>query len=61
MSTDVLRVHELVARLQARLVATPLAALPSSAEQLVRDALLALVPILRSLDSVIATATRSAP
>lgn len=61
MSTDVLRVHELVARLEARLMAMPLAALPSPAAQLVRDALLALVPVLRSLDRVIATATRSEP
>lgn len=61
MSADVLRVHELVARLEARLMATPLAALPSAAEQLVRDALLALVPILRSLVSVIAAATSSEP
>lgn len=61
MSADVLRVHELVARLEARLMATPLGALPSPAAQLVRDALLALVPVLRSLDGVIATATRSEP
>lgn len=59
MSTDILRVHELVARLEARLMGTPLSALPRPAEQLVRDALVALVPVLRSLDGVIATATRS--
>jgi ParB-like chromosome segregation protein Spo0J len=61
MSADVLRVHELVARLEARLMATPLAALPLPAEQLVRDALLSLVPILRSLDGLIAAATRCKP
>lgn len=61
MSADVLRVHELVARLESRLMATPLGALPPPAAQLVHDALLALVPVLRSLDGVIATATRSEP
>lgn len=61
MSADVLRLRELVGRLEARLLATPLAALPGPAAQLLGDALHALVPVLRSLDAVIATATGSEP
>lgn len=57
MSADVLRMHEIAARLEARLLATPLGALPSGASEILRDALVALVPVLRALAGAIAAAT----
>ncbi len=53
MSTDVLRVHEIAARLQARLLATPPHTLTPAAAELIHDALRRLSPVLRSLDAVI--------
>jgi ParB-like chromosome segregation protein Spo0J len=57
MSTDILRIRELAARLEARLYATPLAVLTPAAAEVLRDALVRLVPVLRALESVIVTAT----
>jgi len=55
MSSDILRVHELAARLQARLLSTPLAALTPPAAELIGEALVRLQPVLRALDGVIAS------
>ncbi len=57
MSADILRVREIAARLEARLLATPLDAFTPAATELLRDALTRLSPVLRALDGVIATAT----
>lgn len=58
MSADVLRLRELAGRLEARLLATPLEALTPAAAELLRDALLRLVPVLRAVERVIVTVTR---
>ena len=55
MSADILRVHEIAARLEARLLATPLDAFAPAAAELLRDALGRLQPVLRALDEVIST------
>lgn len=55
MSADILRVREVAARLETRLVATPLEALTPGAADLVRSALARLVPVLRALEAVIGT------
>jgi len=57
MSADVSKVRELTARLEARLLATPLETLPSGAAEILREALAALLPILRALDGAIRAAT----
>ena len=57
MSADVARLRELTARLEARLLATPLETLPSGAAEILRDALAALSPVLRALDGAIRAAT----
>jgi hypothetical protein len=57
MSADILKVREVAARLTARLGATPLETFPAAASELLRDALIRLVPVLRALDGVIETAT----
>ena len=57
MSADVLRVHEVAARLEARLLATPLEAFTPAAADLLRDALGRLRPVLRALDGVICAVT----
>ncbi len=57
MSADVLRVHEIAARLEARLLATPLESLTPAAAELLRDALDRLRPVLRALDGVICSVT----
>ena len=57
MSSDVARLRELAARLEARLLATPLETLPSGAAEILRDALIALSPVLRALDGAIRAAT----
>lgn len=57
MGADILRIRELAARLEARLYATPLAVLTPAAAELLRDALVRLLPVLRALDGVIVTAT----
>ena len=57
MSADILRVREVAARLEARLLATPLEALTPAAAELVGDALVRLVPVLRALEDVIGAVT----
>jgi ParB-like chromosome segregation protein Spo0J len=57
MSLDILRVRELAARLEARLLSTPLETFAPAAAALLRDALARLSPVLRALDGVIATVT----
>lgn len=57
MSGDVARLRELAARLEARLLATPLETLPLGAAEILRDALRALSPVLRALDGAIRAAT----
>jgi len=56
MSADVLRVRDLAGRLEARLYATPLDVLTPAAAELLRDALVRLVPVLRALERVIISA-----
>jgi len=53
MSADILRLREVAARLEARLLSTPLEAFTSTAAELLRDALCRLSPVLRALDGVI--------
>ena len=57
VSADVARLRDLAARLEARLLATPLETLPSGAAEILRDALAALSPVLRALDGAIRAAT----
>ena len=57
MSGDVAKVREVAARLEARLLATPLETLPSGAAELLRDALVALLPVLHALGGAIQAAT----
>jgi hypothetical protein len=57
MSADVAKLRELAARLEARLLATPLETLPSGAADILRDALVALSPVLRALGGAIQAAT----
>ncbi len=57
MSLDIVRVREIAARLEARLLSTPLETFAPAAAELMRDALARLSPVLRALDGVIATAT----
>lgn len=59
MSADILKAREVSARLQARLGATPLDSFTPGAAELLRDALVRLQPVLRSLDQRIDAATRS--
>jgi hypothetical protein len=60
MSVDIVRVRDIAARLEARLLATPLEAFSTGTAELIRDALVHLSPVLRALDGVIATVTRQA-
>jgi len=60
MSIDILRVREIAARLEARLLSTPLEALAPAAGELIRDALVRLSPVLRALDGVIGAVLFSA-
>jgi hypothetical protein len=60
MSADILKAREVSARLQARLGATRLEAFTPGAAELLRDALVRLQPVLRSLDQGIDAATRIA-
>lgn len=53
MSTDILRIREVAARLEARLLSTPLETFAPAATELMRDALVRLSPVLRALDGVI--------
>lgn len=57
MSSEVAKLRELAARLEARLLATPLETLPAGAAEILRDALIALSPVLRVLDGAIRAAT----
>ena len=57
MSADILRVVELAARLQARLMSSPLSVFTPAAAELLMDALVRLSPVLRALDVVIARVT----
>ncbi len=57
MSLDILRVREIAARLEARLLSTPLEAYAPAAAELIRDALARLSPVLRALDGVIGDVT----
>jgi hypothetical protein len=57
MSSDVAKLRALAARLEARLLATPLETLPSGAAEILRDALTALSPVLCALDGAIRAAT----
>jgi ParB-like chromosome segregation protein Spo0J len=57
MSADILKTHELAARLSARLGATPLEVFAPAAGELLHDALLRLSPVLRALDDMIGTVT----
>ena len=58
MSADILRVREIAARLEARLLGTPLESFTPAAAELLRDALCRLTPVLRALDGVITAVTR---
>lgn len=57
MSADILRVRDLAARLEARLLGTPLEVFTPTAAELMRDALVGLSPVLRALDDVIGRVT----
>ena len=57
MSADILRVRELAARLEARLMGSPLEVFTPAAAELMRDALVRLSPVLRALDGVIGRVT----
>ncbi len=61
MSLDILRMLEIAARLEARLLATPLATLAPAAAELIRDALARLAPVLHALGEVIAAVTSTEP
>jgi ParB-like chromosome segregation protein Spo0J len=54
---DIVRVRDLAARLEARLLSTPLDVFAPAAAELMRDALARLSPVLRALDGVITTVT----
>lgn len=57
MSQDILRLHQIAARLQARLGSTPLAVFTPEAAELVHEALVRLSPVLRALDVTITAVT----
>jgi len=57
MSADIARVRDIAARLQARLLATPLCAFQPGAAEILKDALVRLLPVLRALDGVIVAST----
>lgn len=57
MSLDILRMREIAARLEARLLSTPLEVFAPAAAELLRDALVRLVPVLRALDAIIVAVT----
>ena len=56
MALDVARAHAIAARLETRLLASPLAAFTPGAAELLREALGRLSPVLRALDAVIGNA-----
>ncbi len=53
MGADILRIHALAARLEARLLATPLETLTPAAAELTREALGRLAPVVRTLGAMI--------
>ena len=55
ISADILKVREVAARLTTRLGATPLETFPATASELLREALIRLVPVLRALEGAIET------
>jgi ParB-like chromosome segregation protein Spo0J len=57
MATDVTTMHRLAARLQARLLGTPLMAFGAAAAELLDESLQALLPVLARLTETITTAT----
>lgn len=57
MSLDIVRVRDLAARLEARLLSTPLESFAPAAAELLHDELVRLSPVLRALERVIATVT----
>jgi hypothetical protein len=57
MATDVTSLHRVAARLQARLLATPLRALGAAAAELLDESLQALLPVLARLSHTITIAT----
>jgi ParB-like chromosome segregation protein Spo0J len=57
MSQDIARLHQVAARLQARLGSTPLEVFTPAAAELVHDALVRLSAVLRALDVTIAAVT----
>ena len=63
MATDVTTLHRVAARLQARLLGTPLRAFGAAAAELLDESLQALLPVLERLSQTITTATdpRSSP
>ncbi len=60
ISADIVRVRDIAARLEARLLATPLEVFAPAAAELLRDELVRLSLVLRALDGVIAAVTRQA-
>lgn len=58
MSADVLKLHEIAARMTARLYSTPLDTFTADSAALLRDALVSLSPVLRALDAMIDVAIR---
>jgi ParB-like chromosome segregation protein Spo0J len=58
MSLDIVRVRDIAARLEARLLSTPLDVFAPAAAELLRDELARLSPVLRALCRVIATVAR---
>jgi ParB-like chromosome segregation protein Spo0J len=61
MSIDILRMLQIAARLETRLLATSLDAFTPAAAELIREALARLAPVLRALDDAIAIATGPGP
>ena len=57
MSLDIVRVRDLAARLEARLLSTPLESFAPAASELLRDELVRLSPVLRALERIIVTVT----
>lgn len=61
MATDVTTLHRVAARLQARLLGTPLRAFSAAAAELLDESLQALLPVLARLSHTITTATDPRP
>jgi ParB-like chromosome segregation protein Spo0J len=58
MSADILKLHEVAARMTARLYSTPFEAFTADSAALLRDALVRLSPVLRALDDIIDAVAR---